>query len=142
MEKFEKDVGKLRHLSSSNLDSSVDEELECLVAQMREAHFTAQEAAKAVSSSLKSLETRKLEIGDAVDASNGALLNAEDKIEKAKEMIKKANLLLSKAEPVRLEEIARLEQLKAQNDKVLQQEIAQRATLAEIKARLSQTSEL
>ena len=31
-------------------------------------------------------------------------------------MIKKANLLLSKAEPVRLEEIARLEQLKAQNE--------------------------
>ena len=54
-------------------------------------------------------------------------------------MIKKANLLLSKAEPVRLEEIAWLEQLKAQNDKVLQQELAQRATLAEIKARLSQT---
>ena len=39
--------------------------------------------------------------------------------EKTKEMIKKANLLLSKAEPVRLEEIARLEQLKAQNDEVL-----------------------
>jgi len=35
-------------------------------------------------------------------------------------MIKKANLLLSKAEPVRLKKIARLEQLKAQNDKVLQ----------------------
>jgi len=40
---------------------------------------------------------------------------------------------------VRLEEIARLDQLKAQNDEVLQQEIAQRATLAEIEARLSQT---
>ena len=52
-------------------------------------------------------------------------------------MIKKANLLLSKAEPVRLEEIARLEQLKAQNDEVLQQELAQRATLVEIEARLS-----
>ena len=38
-------------------------------------------------------------------------------------MIKKANLLLSKAEPVRLEEIALLEQLKAQNDEVLQQEL-------------------
>ena len=41
---------------------------------------------------------------------------------------------------MRLEEIARLDQLKAQNDEVLQQEIAQRATLAEIEARLSQTA--
>ena len=55
-------------------------------------------------------------------------------------MIKKANLILSKTEPVRLEEIARLEQLKAQNNEVLQQELAQRATLAEIEARLFQTA--
>ena len=53
-------------------------------------------------------------------------------------MIKRANLVLSKAEPVRLEEIARLEQLKAQSDEVLQQEMAKRATLAEIEPRLSQ----
>ena len=107
---------------------------------MREAHLTAQEATKAISSDSKSLETRRVEIGDAIDASNSAILDAEDKIEKAKEMIKKANLLLSKAEPVRLEEIARQEQLKAQNDEVLQQELTQRATLVEIKARLSQTA--
>ena len=80
---------------------------------MHEAHLAAQEAAKAISSDLKSLETRKVELGDAIDASSSALLDAEDKIEKAKEMIRKANLLLSKAEPVRLEETARLEQLKA-----------------------------
>ena len=103
---------------------------------MREAHLTAQEVAKAISSDLKSLEIRKVEIGDAINASNSALLNAEDKIEKAKEMIKRANLLLSKAEPVRLE-IARLKQLKAQNNEVQQQELAQRATLTEIEARLS-----
>ena len=57
---------------------------------------------------LKSLEARKVEIGDAIDASKSALLDAEDKIEKAKEMIKKANLLLFKTELVRLEEIIRL----------------------------------
>jgi len=50
---------------------------------------------------------------------NSALLDAEDKIEKVKEMIKRVNLLLSKAEPVHLEETAWLEQLKAQNDEVL-----------------------
>ena len=61
------------------------------------------------------METRKVEIRDAIDASNSALLDAEDKTEKAKKMIK----ILSKVEPVRLEEIARLEQLKAQNDEVL-----------------------
>ena len=107
---------------------------------MREAHLAAQEVAKAISSDLKSLEIRKVEIGDAIDASNSAFLDTEDKIEKAKEMIKKVNLLLSKAEPVHLEEIAQLEQLKAQNDEVLQQELAQRATLIEIEARLSQTA--
>ena len=84
---------------------------------------------------MKFLKIRKVEIRDTIDASN--LLDAENKIEKAKEMIKRANLLLFKAEPVRLEGIARLEQLTAQNDEVLQQEIARRATLAEIEARLS-----
>jgi len=107
---------------------------------MHEAHIAAQEAAKAISSDLKSLEIRKVELGDAIDASNSALLDTEDKIKKPKEMIKKANLLLSKAEPVRLEEMARLEQLKAQNDEVLQQELIQRATLVEIEARLFQTA--
>ena len=55
-------------------------------------------------------------------------------------MIKRANLLLSTVELVRLEEIARLEQLRFQNDEILQQEIIQRATLTEIEARLSQTA--
>jgi len=112
-------MGEWCYLSNSDLDSSVNKQLERLAAQMREAHLATQEAAKATSSDLKSLETRKVEIGDAIDASNSALLDAKDKIEKAKEMIKRANLLLSKAEPVRLEEITRLEQLKAQNDEVL-----------------------
>jgi len=138
--RLERDVDEWRHLSNSDLGSSVNEQLERLAAQMHEAHLAAQEAVKAISSDLKSLEARKVEIGDAIDASNSALLDTEDKIEKAKEMIKRANLLLSKAEPMRLEEIAQLEQLKAQNDEVLQHELAQRTTLAEIEARLSQTA--
>ena len=119
VERIEKDVGKWRRLSGSDLDSFIIEELERLIDHMREAHLAAPEAAEAISSDLKSLETRKVEIGDAIDASSSALLDAEDKIEKAKKMIKRANLLLSKAEPVLLEEIARLESLKAQNDEVL-----------------------
>ena len=117
MEKFKKDVGEWRQLSNLELNPSIDEELERLIAQMQKAHLEAQEVAKAVSSDLKSLEIRNIEIGDAIDVSNSTLLDAEDKIEKAREMIKRANLLLSKAEPVRLKEIARLEELRAQNDK-------------------------
>jgi len=102
------------------LTPSVDEELKHLTAQMQKAHLETQEAAEVVSLDLKSLEARKVEIGDAIDASHSALLNVEDKIEKAKEMIKRVNLLLSKAELVRLEEIAQLEQFNTQNDEVLQ----------------------
>ena len=76
-----------RRLGRSDLESSVDEQLAHLVAQMHEAHLAAQEAAKVISSDLKSLETRKIEVGDAIDASHSALLDAEDKIEKAKDCL-------------------------------------------------------
>jgi len=135
-----RDVEEWCRLSRSDLESSVDEQLAHLITQMHEAHLAAQEVVKAISSDLKSLETRQVELGDAIDASNSALLDAEDKIEKAKEMIRKGNLLLSKAEPVRLEETARLEQLKAQSDELSRQELAQRATLVEVEARLAQTA--
>jgi len=140
VDRLERDVDEWCRLSHSDLKSSINEQLAHLVTQMHEAHLTAQEAAKAISSDLKSLETRKVELGDAIDTSSSALLDAEDKIEKAKKMIRKANLLLSKVEPVRLEETARVDRLKAQNDEVLWQELAQRATLVEIEARLAQTA--
>jgi len=120
VERLEKDVDEWCHLSGSDLDSSANEELERLIVQMCEAHLTAPEATEAISLDLKSLETRKVEIGDAIDTYSSTLLDVEDKIKKAKKMIKRANLLLFKAEPVRLEEMAQLEQLKAQNDEVLQ----------------------
>ena len=41
MDRLEKDVGEWRRLSGSDLDSSVNEELERLVAQMHEAHHAA-----------------------------------------------------------------------------------------------------
>ena len=66
---------------------------------------------------------------------------AEDKIAKAEKMIRKANLLLSKAIPVHLEETARLEQLKAQSEELARQELSQRATLAEAEARLAQAED-
>jgi len=105
---------------------------------MHEARISAQEATKAISSDLKSLEIRQAEVGNAINASTSALLDAEDKIGKARQMIRKENLLLSKAEPVLLEEAARLEQLKAQSDELSRQGLSQRATLAEVEARLAQ----
>ena len=83
MEKFAKDVGEWHSLSSSDLNPLVDKELKCLTAQMQK--LEAQEAAEAVSLDLKFLEARKVEIRDAIDASNSALLDAENKIEKAKD---------------------------------------------------------
>ena len=70
-----------RRLSHSDLESSVNEQLAHLTAQMHEAHLAAQEAAKAISSDLKFLEMRRVELGDAIDASNSAFLYADDKIE-------------------------------------------------------------
>ena len=69
MERLERDVDEWRHLSNSDLDPSVNEQLEHLTTQMREARLAAQEAAEAISSDLKFLETRKVEIRDAIDTS-------------------------------------------------------------------------
>ena len=58
MDEFEKDVEEWRRLSSSNLESLV-ERLARLIAQKHEARLAAHEAAKAISSDLKSLETSR-----------------------------------------------------------------------------------
>ena len=66
MDEFEKDVEEWRRISSSNLESLADERFARLVAQKHEARLAAQEAAKAISSNLKSLETRQAEVGNAI----------------------------------------------------------------------------
>ena len=48
MDRLERDVDEWRCLSHSDLESSVNEQLAHLVAQMHEAHLAAQEAAKAI----------------------------------------------------------------------------------------------
>jgi len=60
VDRLERNVDEWRHLSHSDLESSVNKQLAHLVVQMHEAHLVAQEAAKAISSDLKSLETRKV----------------------------------------------------------------------------------
>ena len=76
VEEFERDVREWRRLSISDLTPLVDEELKHHTTQMQKARMEIQEAAEAVSSDLKSLEARKEEIGDAINASNNALLDA------------------------------------------------------------------
>ena len=135
---LEKDVEEWRHLYRSDAASLADERLTHLVAQRREAQLAAQEAAEAISSDLRSLETEEAEVGSAIDASNSALLDAEDKVKRAEEMIRKANLLLSKATQMRHEESARLKQLRARSEELAERKSSQRTTLAEVEARLAQ----
>ena len=52
VDRLERDVNEWRRLSHSNLESSVNEQLAHLAAQIHEAHLAAQEAAKAISSDL------------------------------------------------------------------------------------------
>jgi len=68
---------------------------------MRKAYTEMQGEAEAVSQELKSLETEDVKITDAIDAFNSALTFANERIEKAVVMIKRANFLLSKAAPIR-----------------------------------------
>jgi len=135
---LEKDVEEWRHFHRSDAASLADERLARLVAQKREAQLAAQEAVEAISSDLRSLEAEEAEVGSAIDASNSALLDAEDKIKRAEEMIRKANLLLSKATQMRHEESARLKQLRARSEELAERKSSQRATLAETEARLAQ----
>jgi len=60
---------------------------------------------------LKSLETEKVKIADAIDAFNNALVDANKQLEKAEAIIKRANFFISKSGPVCAEETTQLEQL-------------------------------
>ena len=86
---------------------------------MHKTYTEAQQALEAESQGLKSFVAKKIKIADAIDTSNNALANANEQLEKAEAMIKRVNLLISRARPVRVEETARLEQLSAQSDQVL-----------------------
>ena len=87
---------------------------------------------------MKSLETEKIKIADAIDVFNNALADANEQLEKAEAMIKKANFLISKAEPVRTEETAWLEKLSDQSDQVLKLESEKKVVIAEAQALLAQ----
>ena len=56
---------------------------------------------------MKSLEVEKIKIADAIDVSNNTLTDANEQLEKAKAMIKRANFLISKDGLVRAKELLR-----------------------------------
>ena len=106
---LEKDMGEWRHLNSSDLTPLVEEELKRLSEHMQKTYAEMQKEMKAEAQELKSLDAEKVKITDVIDASNNALADANEQLDKAETMIKKANFLISKAGPVRTEEISRLE---------------------------------
>ena len=69
---------------------------------------------------VKILEIEEVKIANAIKASNNVLAFASDQIERAEQMIKRANILLSKDEPVCTAETAQLELLTAKSTQVHQ----------------------
>ena len=66
---------------------------------MQKTYVEAQQALEAESQELKSLEAEKIKIVDTIDASNNALVVANEQLKKAELMIQSTNFLISKAEP-------------------------------------------
>ena len=78
MEDLEKDVGKWCRLNSSDVSLLVEEELKRLSDHMHKTYTEAQQALEAESQGLKSLVAEKIKIADAIDASNNALVDANE----------------------------------------------------------------
>ena len=76
---------------------------------MQKTYAEAQKELEAESQELKSLDAEKIKIADAIDTSNNALADANEQLEKAETMIKRANFLISKVGSARAEETAQLE---------------------------------
>ena len=104
---FEKYLGEWCRLNSSDLTPFVEEELRHLSECMQKTYAEMQREVEAASQELKSLETEKVKISDAIIASNRALADANKQLEKEEAMIKRAKFLISKAGTLRTEEIAR-----------------------------------
>ena len=111
--------------------SSGETELERLAEQTKKNYLETAQEVEDISQELKSLEARDAEATEAMSVSSEALDSAKDQIKRVREMIAKANLLLSKAEPKCRAEIIRLKKLKAQ---IQQLEAEKRMTLERLKS--------
>ena len=78
VEELEKDMGEWRHLNDSDLTPLVEEEVKRLSEQMQKTYVEAQGEVEAVSQELKSLESEKIKIADATEASSNALAFTND----------------------------------------------------------------
>ena len=111
---LEKDINEWNNLRQQDLTPLVEAELECLVEQMKNNFLEMSQEVEVVSRDLKSLEAREVEAIECNVISSEALDFARDQIKRAREIIAKANLLLSKAEPECQAEIIRLEKTKVE----------------------------
>ena len=83
VEDLEKDVGEWYRLNSSDLSLLVEEEIKRLSDHMHKTYTKAQQALEGESKGLKFLMAEMIKIADAIDASNNALADANERLEKA-----------------------------------------------------------
>ena len=78
VEDLEQDVGKWRRLNNSDLTLFVEEEVKRLPEHMQKTYVETQQELEAESQALKSLIAEKIKIVDTIDASNNALVDANE----------------------------------------------------------------
>ena len=86
-EDLEKDVGEWHHLNSTDPTPFVEEKVKRLSDHMKQTYVKAQQALEAEPQEMKFLGTKKIKITNAIDASNNALTDANEQLEKAEAMI-------------------------------------------------------
>ena len=114
----------------------VEVELERLAEQMQKNYLETSQEVEVLSQELKSLEAQEAEVAEAKVISSEALDAARDQIKKAKEMNAKANLILSKAEPMSQAETIPLEEMTAKSIHIQHSKAEKRTTLEELKSHL------
>ena len=134
--RLEKDIGEWNNLRQLDLTPLVEAKLERLSEQMQNNYLETSQEAEAVSQEVKSLETREAEVAEAMVVFKEALDAAQNQIKKVEEMITRANLILSKAEPVRQAEIIGLEEMTVESIQIQHSGAEKKTTLKEIKSRL------
>ena len=95
VDNLKRDIEEWNNLKQLVLTPLVEIELERLVEQMKRNHLETSQGIEVVSQELKSLEAREAEVIEAMVISTEVLDAARDQIKKEKEMIAKANFLLS-----------------------------------------------
>jgi len=103
---------------------------------MQKNYLEMSQEVEAQSQELKSLEAREAEVAEAMVVFSEALYAARDQIKKVKEMIAKANLILSKAESVSQAEAIRLEEMTTESIQIHHSGVEKRTALEELKSQL------